>query len=132
MNASDRLAQSRKQSASWANRASDSGRSRPRKGNRTHRAADKAARREFRNLGPLRLLKLNERAVASRLAKRPAETWVQPAGVGRAPFAGIGDFDRDCERVGAQPIFERKREGERIDGARARIVAERQPREVRR
>ena len=81
--------------------------------------SDKSAWREFRNLGPLRLFELDERALASRRAERPAETGVQPASVRRAPLAGIGDFDCDCERVGAQPVFERKREGERIDRARA-------------
>ena len=89
------------------------------KRDRTCRPADKAARREFRNLGPLGPFELNQRALAPRLAERPAETGVQPASVRRAPFAGIGDFDRDCERIGAQPIFDRKCKGERIDRARA-------------
>ena len=44
---------------------------------------------------------------------------------------GIGDLDGDRERVGGQPVFDRKREGERIDRAGARIVAERKAREVR-
>ena len=44
---------------------------------------------------------------------------------------GIGDLDGDRERVVGQPVFDRKREGEGIDGTRARIVAERKAREVR-
>ena len=55
---------------------------------------------------------------------------MQPAGVGRGHGAGIGDFDRDRERVGAQPVFDRERKGERIDRARAPTIAEGEPGEV--
>ena len=131
MKASDRLSQSRKQSASWSNRASDSGRLRPQRGigrvvlrtSPPGASSGTSGRSAFSNW--------TQRALAPRCAQRPAETGVQPAGVRRAPRAGIGDFDGDCERVGAQPVFDRKREGERIDRARARIVAKRKPREVR-
>ena len=55
---------------------------------------------------------------------------MQPAGVRCWHGAGIGDFDRDRERVGAKPVFDRERKGERIDRARARIIAEGKPGEV--
>ena len=66
---SDRLAQSRKQSASWANSASVSGRSRPHMGMGRMVLRDESAWRESRNLGPLRLLELDQRAVTSRLRR---------------------------------------------------------------
>ena len=55
---------------------------------------------------------------------------MQPAGVRRRRGAGIGDLDRNGERVGAQPVFDRERESKRIDCARARIVVEDEPGEI--
>ena len=55
---------------------------------------------------------------------------MEPAGVRGGLDAGIGDFDRHRERLGSEPVFDREREGERIDRARARIVDEGQPGEV--
>src|SRR6202044_817934 len=101
------------------------------KGDRTCRAADKSAWREFRNLGQLALVESDERALAPRSPKRPAETRVQPAGVRRPADAGIGDFDGDRKRVGAQPVVDRKGERERIHRTRARIVAQGKPHKVR-
>ena len=55
---------------------------------------------------------------------------MEPAGVRGGLRARIGDFDRNRERLGSEPVFDREREGERIDRARARIVAKGQPGEV--
>ena len=65
MKASDRLAQSRKQSASWANRRVGERQVAALKRNWTHGLADQPARRDARNLGPLRLIESDKSAVAS-------------------------------------------------------------------
>ena len=131
MKANDRLLQSRKQSASCSNRASDSGRLRPQRGTGRVVLRTSPPGASSGTSGRSRLVELDERALAPRSPKRPAETRVQPAGVRRAAGAGIGDFDGDCERVGAQPVVDRKRERERIDRTRARIVAQGKPHKVR-
>ncbi len=56
---------------------------------------------------------------------------MQPAGVRRALVARIGDLDRHPERIVAEAVFEREREGERIDGAGPLVVAKREPDEIR-
>ena len=98
--------------------------------NRTVGLLDQPARREARNFGPLRLIEPDKRALAARRAERPTEARMQAAGVRRRLGAGIGDFDRNRQRVGSEPVFDRKREGERIDRPCPRIVGERKPGEV--
>ena len=76
MEDSDRLTQSRKHSASWANRASDSGRLRPQSGiGRV--GGDEAAESELRVLGPLFPSNWTARPRARR-AERPAGTGLKP------------------------------------------------------
>ena len=55
---------------------------------------------------------------------------MQAAGVRRGFAAGIGDLERHAERGVGQAIFDGEREGERIDGARALVVAQNQADEV--
>ena len=52
---------------------------------------------------------------------------MEPAGVRRRRVAGIGDLERDLQRRAGEPIFDREFERERIERARLRVVAQRQP-----
>src|SRR5262249_13404386 len=71
------------------------------KRNRPPGFLDQPARRQARTLGLPLLLETDKSPVAPRRAERPAEAGMQPASVRSRSVAGIGDFDRDFERVGA-------------------------------
>ena len=121
--ASDRLTQSRKQTASLANSASLSGRSRPLSGTGLVALLTRPPGAMTGTSPRSGLLEAHERAVAALVAERPAEARMQPAGVGRGLAARIGDLERHAERVVRQAVFDREREGEGIDGAGALVVA---------
>ena len=55
---------------------------------------------------------------------------MEAAGVRRRRVAGIGDLERDRQRRAGKPIFDREFEPERIERARLRVVAQRQPGET--
>ena len=78
-------------------------------------------------MGGLVLLEPDERAGALSPGERPAEAGMQAAGVRRRRVAGIGDLERDLQRRAGEAIFDREFERERIERARLRVVAKRQP-----
>ena len=121
MKASDRLLQSRKQSASCSNRASESGRLRPHSGIGRVLPRTSPPGASSGTSGRSGLSNWTSAPSRPAVPERPAETRMQPAGVRRALRAGIGDFDGDCERVGARADIraQAQRRTDRPRGCRA-------------
>src|SRR5271165_443607 len=102
----------------------------PLEGHGFFRLADESAGRDQGRLRALLAREADEGALPALISERPANAWMEAAGVRRAPVAWVRNLERHAERILAKAILDRKREGEGIGRARARVLGERQAHEI--